>query len=535
MAERHPVRPARTDEPPDALDDAARAAPSGTPDRSPSTGYVLAVVLAGVTVLFHVATSQGYGYFRDELYYVACSDRLAAGYVDHPPLLELLLRIVRPVFGDSPTALRLLPALAAGASVLLTAAVVRTLGGGLRAMIAALVPVMVAPIYVGTFGILTTNAFDVVIWTAILLLIVRQLRGADPRGWLAVGALVGIGFENKHGMAFLVIALGAGFLLTPVRREWRNRWLWAGMTLAVLLVLPHLAWQVANGWPTLEFMENARDLKHLTRPPLAVLGEQVLILNPLAAPIWIAGLVAFWRQDGGRLPMLAWTYVGLLVLLIAGRGKSYYVTPVYPALFAAGAVAFERSRRWSWLTVALVPLVLVVGAITAPLAKPLLSEETTIRWQKTLGLDPTLGVDERNPLGALPQHFADQHGWPELAAAVARVHRGLPPDERERACIFTSNYGEAGAIDLFGPPLGLPPAISSQNNYWLWGPRGCSFDVVVVVGFAAADVAGYVERVETAATFDCPYCMPFENKPILVTRGLKVPVDVLWARVKRYI
>jgi len=203
MAERHPVRPARTDERADALDDAARAAPSGTPDRSPSTGSVLAVVLAGVTVLFHVATSRGYGYFRDELYYVACSDRLAAGYVDHPPLLELLLRIVRPVFGDSPTALRLLPALAAGASVLLTAALVRALGGGLRAMIAALVPVMVAPIYVGTFGILTTNAFDVVIWTAILLLIVRQLRGGDPRGWLAVGALVGIGFENKHGIGLL--------------------------------------------------------------------------------------------------------------------------------------------------------------------------------------------------------------------------------------------------------------------------------------------------------------------------------------------
>jgi Dolichyl-phosphate-mannose-protein mannosyltransferase len=531
MAERHPVLPVRADEPAEALDDAGRAAPA----RSPSTGAALAAVLAVVTVLFHVATSRGYGYFRDELYYLACSDRLAAGYVDHPPLLELLLRIVRPVFGDSRTALRLLPALAAGASVLLTAAVVRALGGGRRAMIAALVPVMVAPIFVGTFGILTTNAFDVVIWTAILLLIVRLLRGGDPRGWLAVGALVGIGFENKHGMAFLVIALAAGFVLTPVRCEWRNRWLWAGIALAAVLVVPHLAWQVANGWPTLEFTENARDLKHLTRSPLAVLGEQVIILNPLAAPIWIAGLVAFWRQDGGRFRMLAWTYVALLILLIVGRGKSYYVTPVYPALFAAGAVALERSRRWSWLTVALPPVVLVVGAITAPLAKPLLPEETTVRWQRALGLDPTLGIDERNPLGALPQHFADQHGWPELAAAVARVYHGLTPDERERACILTSNYGEAGAIDFFGPALGLPPAISSHNNYWLWGPRGCSFDVVVVVGSTAADVADYVGSVETAATFDCPYCMPFENKPLLVTRGLKVPVDVLWARVKRYI
>jgi hypothetical protein len=503
-------------------------------DRAVTSGTAAAWWLALATVLFHVATSPGYGYFRDELYYLACSDHLAAGYVDHPPLLALLLRLTRAVLGDSRPALRLIPALAAGGSVLVTAALVRALGGGRRATIAAAISVMTAPIFLGTFSLLTPNALDVVVWPAILLLLVRLLRGADPRLWLAVGALVGIGFEIKHGMVFLALGLAVGFALTPVRREWRNPWLWAGVAVAALLAMPHLVWQATHGWPTLEFMENARRSKNLERSPLGAIGEQIVILDPIVAPIWIAGLVALWRDDGGRFRMLGWAWVTILLVVMFGGGKSYYVTPFYPALFAAGAVALERSRRWGRLTTVLPALALVVGAIFAPLAKPLLPEEALVRWAAALGQDPRLGVDERHEIGRLPQHFADQHGWPELAATVAAVYRALPPEDRQRACIVTSNYGEAGAIDFFGPALGLPPAISGHNSYWLWGPRGCSFDVAIVIGIEAADLADYVRSVETAATFSCPYCMPFENKPILVTRGPTLSPNALWARMKRY-
>lgn len=512
--------------PPDApFDDAAAPPPSGA---------AFAWTIAVATVCFHVLTSAGYGYFRDELYYLACSDHLAAGYVDHPPLLELVLRVLRPVLGDSRLALRLLPAMAAGAAVLVTAASVRAFGGGRRATVVAAILVATAPIFVGTFAILTPNALDVVLWTAILLLVARALL-ADPRGWVAAGALVGLGFENKHGMAFLALGLAVGFALTPTRREWRNGRLWIGLLLAAALALPHLVWQATHGWPTLEFMANARRLKHLEQSPLAVVAEQVLIVNPVAAPVWLAGLVWLWHAEHGRLRMLAWAYATVVVLLIVGRGKAYYATPFYPTLFAAGAVAIERSRRWSWLTIVVPALALVVGAIAAPLAKPLLEEKTLIRYASSLHQDPRLGVDERSVLGVLPQHFADQHGWPELAATVADVYRGLPAADRDRACIFASNYGEAAAIDFFGRAAGLPPAVSGHNAYWLWGPRDCSFDVVVVVGLEPADVAAYARSVETAATFVCPYCMPFENKPILVTRGLIVSRDALWSQVKRYL
>jgi hypothetical protein len=225
----------------------------------------------------------------------------------------------------------------------------------------------------------------------------------------------------------------------------------------------------------------------------------------------------------------------ILGLMIASGGKAYYLTPFYPLLFAAGGVAFERAPGGRWLAVVVPALVLVVGAAVAPLAKPLLSEEAFVPYAAALGQDPRAGIDERHPLGVLPQHFADQHGWPELAARVAEVHRRLSPDERAAACIFTANYGEAAAVDVFGRALGLPSAISGHNTYWLWGPHDCDFSTVIVVGFDAADVRDFVGSVEVAAHVICPYCMPYEQRDVLVTHGLTLPRDALWRRVKHYL
>ncbi len=487
--------------------------------------------LAAATLLFHLATSRGYGYFRDELYYLACSAHPALGYVDFPPLLALLLRPWRAVFGDSVPALRLLPAIAAAAAVLVTGAIVRALGGDRRAELTALVPVMVAPIYVGTFSILTPNALDVVMWAAVLLVAVRLLELPSTRDWVALGVLFGIGFLNRHGIVFLGVGLAAGLVLTPARRLLVTRGPWIAAAIALVLILPHLVWQVANGWPTLEFLANARRMKMLERSPLAFVAEQVLVLNPVAAAIWIAGLVSLWRRDGGRHRALAWAYLTILVLMIAGAGKTYYLTPFYTLLFAAGAIALAGHRR---LATTITVAVLVVGIVTAPLAKPLLSEERLVDYARVLGQDPRAGIDERHELGLLPQHFADQHGWPELAATVADVLGRLPADDRAHACIFAANYGEAGAIDFFGPAHALPHAISGHNSYWLWGPGTCDFSTVVTIGLEPADVRDHVQSVTEAAHVDCPYCMPYEQRPILVTRGLTIPRDELWRRAKAF-
>ncbi len=491
--------------------------------------------LAVATLLFYVATSHGYGYFRDELYYLACNAHLAAGYVDHPPLLEVLLVPVRAVLGDSLPAIRLLPALAAAATVLIAARLVRQLGGGRGAVLTALAGVMTAPLYVGIFSILTPNALEMVFWAVALLLVVRILDGHSPRLWIALGAVVGIGFLDKHGVVFLVIGLAAGIVATPARRHLATRWPWLGLAIAAVLAAPHLVWQALHGWPTLEFTANARAFKNLPQSPLGFVAEQVMVLDPLAAPIWIAGLVSLWRRDEGRYRALVWAYLVILALMIAGRGKAYYIGPYYQLLFAAGGVAFERAAWRRRLAYAVPVAATVVGVAGMPMAKPLLPVERLIAYQHAIGLDPRLGSGERNELGVLPQHFADQFGWQELATRVAVVHRALPPEERARACIYTSNYGEAGAIDFFGPALGLPHAISGHNTYWWWGPRDCDFSTVIVLGLTPDDVRGISRSVEVVAGIDCPYCMPFERRPILVARGPLLSPAEIWRRVRFYL
>jgi hypothetical protein len=489
--------------------------------------------LAALAVLVaHVATSAGYGYFRDELYYLACGQHPALGYVDLPPVLPWLLGPWRALFGDSRAALRSLPALSAAATVLLTAALVGALGGDRRALWLALVPVMLAPIYVGVFGILTPNALDVVAWAAILLLVVRLLNGPTNRDWAILGLAFGVGFLNRHAIVFLAAGLAVGLLATRDRTLFRTRGPWIAAAIAGALALPHLAWQATHGWPTLEVLANARANKMLVRPPLAFVAEQILVLDPLAAPLWMTGMVVLWRRDAGRSRALVWAYAVVLALMIAGGGKAYYLTPFYPVLFAAGAIAV--AARSTTLARALTVAVVLSGLALAPFAKALLPERTFIRYSLAAGIDPRTGVDERNQIDALPQQFADQHGWPELAARVGGVFRRLPSDERARACIVAGNYGEAGAIDFFGRGEGLPPARSGHNTYWLWGPGDCDFSTIVTIGFDRNDVAALAQSVEEADRVVCAYCMPYERTPILVVRGLTITPDDAWRRLKRY-
>lgn len=494
------------------------------------SGRAWAAALA--VLVAHVATSAGYGYFRDELYYLACGQHPALGYVDLPPVLPWLLGPWRALFGDSLAALRLLPALAAAATVLLTAALVGAFGGDRRALWLALMPIALAPMYVGIFGVLTPNALDMVAWAAILLLVVRLLEAPTDRDWALLGLVFGVGFLNRHAIVFLAAGLAAGLLATRARALFRTRGPWIAAAIAVAIALPHLAWQAMHGWPTLEFLANARANKMLARPPLAFVAEQILVLDPLAAPIWMTGLVVLWRRDGGRYRGLVLAYAVVLALMIAGGGKAYYLSPFYPVLFAAGAIAI--AHRSTALARTLIVAVLLSGLALAPFAKALLPERTFIRYSAAARIDPRTGIGELNQLDALPQQFADQHGWPELAARVGGVFRRLPPDERARACIVTGNYGEAGAIDFFGRAEGLPPARSGHNTYWLWGPGDCDFSTVVTIGFDRNDVAALAQSVEEVDRVVCAYCMPYERTPILVVRGLTITPDDAWRRLKRY-
>jgi uncharacterized membrane protein len=509
-------------------------------DRTAARADLTALALvAFAKFVFHLATSQGYGIFRDELYYIACSEHLALGYVDHPPLSILLLWLARRTLGDSLLAIRLLAALAGAVSVFVAGLIARELGGRRGAQVLAALAVFFAPVFLAFAHFFSMNAFDLLFWTILELLAVRILRRDEPRLWVVFGLVAGVGLQNKYSVAFLVFGLAVGLLLTPQRRHLVSPRLWLGAGLAALIFLPHLWWQVQTGWPSLEFMRRATAEKNLPISPLAFAAQQLLLLNPLFFPLWLAGLAALLLAPSlSRVRALGWAYVAVFVLFVTQRAKVYYLAPIYPLLFAAGAVTFERfcaRRAWRRALPAAAALAVVAGIVTLPLAVPVLPVETFLAYQRALGLNqPQM---ERNPSGALPQVFADMHGWSELVDTVARVYERLPAEARPRAAVLVNNYGEAGAVDFLGKPRGLPRAICGHNNYWLWGPGDLRpDDAVIAVGPSREQLLEAFAEVERVDTVRCQYCMPFENDlPVHVARGLKQPLPGLWQRLKKFI
>jgi len=517
---------------PDALSDRmGTVASSHRHVRDPIAWVVIPLAL----LAFHAATLRGYGIVRDELYYLACADHLDWGYVDHPPLSILVLALFRALAGDSLPAIRLPAALAGVGMVLLTASTARALGGGAFAQRLAALSAAVFPLGIALSSFYSMNALDLVFWTACFRVAVAIFAGGDPRLWLVFGAVAGLGLQNKISLLFLGLGLVIGTVAAGRLALLKSRWPWLGGGLALLLFLPHLAWQVDHGWPTLEFMANARRFKMTGTDPAGFLSEQVLNANPGAIPIWIGAVVFLVAADAARAwRALGWAFVAILLVQMLTGAKAYYLGPAFPLLYAAGGVAWERwaTRRWSR---AVIVGLLVIGTLPAmPLAKGILPVDWLVAYLQATGMMPESG--ERSALGRLPQHFADQHGWQELAATVARVRDALPSSDRQAVCIAGQNYGQAGAIDYFGRSLGLPRAVSGHNSYWLWGPRDCGRDVWIVIGDDRESLEAVFETVERAATFECGLCMPYEDhKPIWVARRMKTAPAALWPALRSYI
>lgn len=479
-----------------------------------------------------------YGIFRDELYYVACARRLAWGYVDHPPLVALLTAGWTRLFGESLFALRLLPALATAATATLAGSIARGFGGGRFAALLAGLATALAPVYLSLGSVLSMNAIDLLVWAAAFRLLVALAAGADERLWLVFGAVCGVGLLNKASVLFLGFGVAAGLVFTRRLDLARNRWFWAGGALAGALFLPHLLWQHAHGWPTLEFMANARTGKNLDLAPLDFLREQALQTGPLAALVWLGGLAALLASRRLRVHRsLGFAYLAVLAVMLSTAAKPYYLAPAYTALWAAGATMLAEwtARRRSprlWRAGVLVPIV-ASGLALAPLARPILPVERYVDYAAALGVAP--GTDERHAVGRLPQFFADMQEWRELALAVARAADRLAPEERTRACVFGQNYGEAGAVEYFGRELGLPPALSGHNSWFLWGPGDCDGEVLLVIDDERRRLDELFESVEPGATFDCRDCMPYEDDlQIWIVRRPRQPLAAVWPSIRHY-
>ena len=504
-----------------------------TPGPTPAALERRALALISVLPLVvHLLVGEGYGYFRDELYYLACAQHLDLGYVDHPPLIVWIVAVVRATLGDSLLALRLVPALAHAGTVWTTAAIAAQLGGRRFAQILAALAALLAPVYLSLASVLSMNALDVLLWAVAGLVAIRALRG-DSRQWLRFGVVAGLGLLNKLSFVFLGVGLVVGLVLAR-RDVFKDRWLWRGAAIAAAIALPHLIWQVMHGWPTLEFMANARAHKNVALGPLAFLQQQVLQIGPAALLLWVPGLVWLLAAGAARpYRPLGWAYLAILAMMLGTAAKPYYLAPAYTPLLAAGAVVVSAKVSRRGLRALLVLVLVVCGLVAMPLARPVLAVESFVAYADALGMTPK--SDERQPLGRLPQFFADMHGWPEFAATVAIAFKNLPGEEQAVACVVGRNYGEAGAIDFFGKALGLPRAISTHNNYFLWGPRDCSGEVVLMPAKDPDDLREVFSRVEPGAVVDCRDCMPYEDDlTIWVAREPRRPIAGLWPQLKHY-
>src|SRR5258708_4602713 len=473
----------------------------------------IAVYFAFTACVVHFLFNGGYGYFRDELYYAACGQHLAWGYVDQAPLIAVIARVVLMLFGYSRRALGFFPALASGAKIFLTGWIVRELGGRRFAQVLAGTAMLLCPIYLTMDNFLSMNAFEPVLWMLCVAIALRIIRTGQQWLWLLFGLVAGIGILNKHSTLLFGFGFFLALLVTRQRRLLQNAWIWTGALIALALFLPNLLWEIENHWPTPEILRNVDQYKNAHVSWLGFIGQQALLVHPLATPICLAGLWYFlWSRQGREYRFLGWTYLFILLQLLIFRGRIYYLAPAYPMLFAPGAVAIESwiearvrvllgthredvralfgagreevraplRENWNWIKTAVLAPLAVGGLVAAPLAMPILPLDTAASYANFWDVNRVRV--EVEPSGKLPQLFADMMGWQQRVATVAGVFHSLPVSDQSKAAILARNYGQAGAIEYFGSSYGLPRPISGHNNYYLWGPQQYTGEVVVTVG-----------------------------------------------------
>jgi 4-amino-4-deoxy-L-arabinose transferase-like glycosyltransferase len=525
-------------------------------DRKPlATGMAIIWAIAAAKLLFHIYFNNRYGYFRDEFDYIACGDHLAWGYVDQPPLIPFLIHISRAMFGDSLRAIRFFPALASSLLVVQTAAIAREFGGRRFALLLSAVTILIAPQYLSNASLLTTNCLEPNLWMGCayfaILAIKRGGTRNAPRYWLWFGVCAGFGLEEKYTIALFGFGIVVGLLLTAQRREFLNPWIWLGSLGAFLIFLPNLLWNIHYHWPFLELMHNIRaDGRDVILPFPAYLFQQMIFTHPIAAPIWLTGLFALLFSS--RLKpyrLLGCCYLVCFAVLFTLHGKNYYLAPIYPMLFAAGAVVIEAAinrtpanssvathSRLNWLKPVIVIILLTAGAHLVPVTVPVFSPDHFLAYAKTLPFKLPV-MEHAHARVALPQWYADQFGWEEIVAETAEAWNRLTPEERkdENCGIFAQDYGQAGAIDFLGRKYGLPRSLSGHQTWFLWGPRGYSGNCMIVLDDSRQRLEELWQSVEYVGTSaDNPYALEKEI-PVYICRGAKFSTMAgLWPQIKRW-
>ena len=512
---------------------------SDRPQNQLRTAMAIVWAIAIAKLFFHIYFNNRYGYFRDEFDYMSCGDHLAWGYVDQPPLIPFLTHISRALLGDSLRAIRFLPALASSLLVVQTAIMARELGGKAYALVLSAVCVVVAGQYLSNGSLLGTNCLEPNLWMGCAYFAILAIKRSQPRYWVWVGIIAGIGLEEKYSIAFFITALVAGLVLTAQRRLLISKWIWFGALAGLLIFLPNLLWNVHYRWPFLELMHNIRaEHRDIVLPAGEFFIQQMMIVSPFTAPVWTIGTAAFLFWPRLRpYRALGWSYLVCYTIFFVLHGKSYYLSPIYPMLFAAGAIVIE-----SWLDrpagkllrPAIAAALLAFGAYVAPIPVPIFSPDHFIAYMKRLPFK--LPVMEHSHMRAiLPQWYADQFGWNEIVAETAVAWNQLNPAERQDCGVFAQDYGQAGAVDFLGRRYGLPPALSGHQTWYLWGPRGYSGNCLIILDDQRDRLEELFKDVQFVGTSaDNPYALE-RQVPVFICRGPKFgSLTDIWPELKHW-
>jgi hypothetical protein len=492
-------------------------------------------LLGGVVLGIHVVTNliTPYEFHRDELLYFAMGTHLRLFHMDFPPLIALLSETVRVVAGTSLLALRMVPAIAGSVVVLLSLLIARELGGGRLALILTAIAIF-NPLFLRTANLFQPVVLDQVWWLLGFYALVRLENTDHPKWWLLLGAAGGLGLFSKFSILFFWAAVLIGLLLTRRRRAFLGPWPWVALGTALLVGSPSIVGQIALDFPVLQQMEGLRQVQ-LAR---VTLGDYVMgqVLWGPGFLLATAGFVALLVLPAlARYRLLGWVTLAAFILFAIAKGKSYYVGPIYPMLYAAGAVWIEgmhRPRIRAALAWPLAALMLAYGLATLPFGLPVLPPEPMARYAQATGITAGVTTNTGEVL-PLPQDYADMLGWKEQAEAVARVYQTLTPAERADAVVYGGNYGEAGALDLYGRRLGFPPVISLAGSFFNFGPGTRSGRVVIFLGVEPEeiDVVG-CRSLEVAERVRNPWGVPEQQDvPVLLCREPSLTPQELWRRV----
>ena len=469
-----------------------------------STTAILAY-LALADFIFHIVFASNYGYFRDELYYIVSgTQHLSLGYVDFPPLIAYVAALLNLISKDSLISIHVVPAVNEALLVFVAGMITRELGGGRKAQILAAVSTFVSLDLLAFGSIFTPDSFDSLWWSLLAYLVIRIIRRKEPKLWILAGLVLGVGLVTKLTISFFIVALFIAFLVIPSSRKYlRSKWIPVGGLLALAFALPMIYWNSINGWPMIQFyLEFRGDVSG--GGPLSFFVTQIVGISILNFPIFLVGLYFYLRSnEGSELRAFGLTYLILYAFMTILNMKTYYLMPIYPVLFAGGAVLIERRSlerkgilRW-FGSIPFISCLVVVALILAPLAMPILSPSTLINSYGA-------GNYQASPL-------PDRYGWGFLVSNLSEAYNTLPATVREQACIFTSNYGEASAVNFLGRKLGLPEAISGHNNYYIWGPDSCTGQVLITIGVSLSSIQQVYKNVSILTTINCQYCISYEQ------------------------